>query len=91
MPIYDFKCRACENTFESFKRISTREEPLSEACPSCGQLGYIELLLSAPAIIDPRKLGGRLPVNTKLQEKLQQIHAGTHGSRLDTASTITKI
>lgn len=43
MPIYDFKCRDCEKTFETLVRGST--EP---ACPECGS-HHLEKLLSIPA------------------------------------------
>jgi putative FmdB family regulatory protein len=43
MPIFDFSCRACGNTFELLVR---KNEP---ACPKCGAVD-LERLLSLPAI-----------------------------------------
>ena len=35
MPLYDYRCDACENDFEESKRIAEREEPVD--CPKCGK------------------------------------------------------
>lgn len=91
MPLYDYRCTKCNHVFEEFRRISEREEPISKPCPSCETIGTIEQKIGAPMAIDPTKLDGRMPINTKLQEKFKQIHENTPGSVLDRASTITKI
>lgn len=44
MPLYEYKCRACEHRFERIRKFS--DPPLTE-CPSCG--GKVEKLFSAPA------------------------------------------
>jgi len=45
MPIYEFACKTCGNTFESrVARVGARPD----ACPSCG--GSVKKLLSSPAI-----------------------------------------
>ena len=89
MPLYDYQCALCEHTFEEFKSISNRNIPESMPCPKCGKIG-VNLSIGAPLVVDPFRMG-RIPVNAKLRDKFQQIHEKTHGSVLDTASTITKI
>lgn len=34
MPIYEYKCKKCSNTFEVYKPISRKDE--KEKCPICG-------------------------------------------------------
>jgi putative FmdB family regulatory protein len=35
MPIYAYKCRECDEKFESFRAISASDEDV--ACPKCGK------------------------------------------------------
>ena len=48
MPTYDYKCRACDHTFEHYQRMS--EEPL-RTCPSCGKKQVRRLIGSGAGII----------------------------------------
>jgi len=34
MPTYDYKCKACDHTWEEFKSIKA---PATKKCPSCGK------------------------------------------------------
>lgn len=47
MPTYDYRCNACEHTFELFQSIS--EKPARE-CPECGE-PKLERLIGAGAAI----------------------------------------
>lgn len=44
MPLYEYKCEACEETFEIMQKIS--EAPLNK-CPKCS--GQLTKLISSPA------------------------------------------
>ena len=46
MPLYEYRCEACEHQFEIIQKFS--DNPI-EVCPSCGQ-GPVVKLLSTPAI-----------------------------------------
>jgi putative FmdB family regulatory protein len=46
MPLYEYRCDACEHRFEIIQRFS--DDPIS-VCPSCGN-GPVVKLLSSPAI-----------------------------------------
>ena len=46
MPLYEYRCEACEHRFEIIQRFS--DDPVS-VCPSCGN-GPVVKLLSSPAI-----------------------------------------
>jgi putative FmdB family regulatory protein len=47
MPLYEYRCEACEHQFEIIQKFS--DDPV-EVCPSCGQ-GPVVKLLSTPAIL----------------------------------------
>ena len=57
MPFYDFGCSECSYEFEKFKTIAEYDIPLSEPCPSCYKIGYIDRLISGADICDPISLG----------------------------------
>jgi putative FmdB family regulatory protein len=46
MPLYEYRCEACEHVFEVIQKFS--DGPIA-VCPSCGQ-GPVEKLPSSPAI-----------------------------------------
>ena len=39
MPTYPFSCEKCKNTFDLYLPMSEREQPLSEPCPKCNEMG----------------------------------------------------
>jgi putative FmdB family regulatory protein len=45
MPLYEYKCGACQHRFEVIQKMS---DPLVEKCPKCG--GTVRKLMSSPAI-----------------------------------------
>jgi len=45
MPIYEYRCQSCEDTFEVLQKFS--DEPLT-SCEKCG--GKLERLLSPPGL-----------------------------------------
>ena len=45
MPLYEYRCKSCDHTFEKIQSFSAPEE---KECPVCG--GPVEKLLSAPAV-----------------------------------------
>ena len=57
MPFYEYGCSECSHEFEEFKTIAKYDEPLSEPCPSCYKIGYIDRLISGADICDPISLG----------------------------------
>ena len=57
MPVYEYGCNECSHEFEKFKTIAEYDAPLSEPCPSCYKVGYIDRLIYAAEICDPVSLG----------------------------------
>lgn len=53
MPLYDYRCRDCDHSFEAMQKYG---EP-APACPSCEQ-GKVEKLMSAPAVAGASEGGG---------------------------------
>lgn len=49
MPIYEYKCKSCEKTFEALRRMSQGDTPAP--CPTCGGEETMRLLslIAAPA------------------------------------------
>ena len=44
MPIYEYKCRACEHKFDKIQKIS--DDPLKD-CPDCGAPELVKLISAA--------------------------------------------
>ena len=59
MPFYEYGCNECSHEFEEFKTMAEYDIPLSEPCPSCYKIGYIQRLISGAEICDPVSLGVR--------------------------------
>ena len=59
MPVYEYGCNECSYEFEAFKTIAEYDAPLSEPCPSCYKVGYIDRLISGAEICDPVSVGVR--------------------------------
>lgn len=51
MPLYGYKCEECDHEFDDFKPINDRDQPLGEACPSCGTVGKVERTLASARIV----------------------------------------
>ena len=41
MPTYNYKCNACEEEFEKFSSIASRDDQIEQPCPNCGKLEVI--------------------------------------------------
>ena len=55
MPLYDFKCKACDYIFEESHKIVDRLVPTQAPCPKCG--GPLELCFGTPGFVDPMRIG----------------------------------
>ena len=42
MPIYEYRCKSCERSFETLRGFSQKDEPT--ACPACGTPTQTRLL-----------------------------------------------
>ncbi len=46
MPIYAYRCAACEHDFDRLQKLS---DPDPDACPSCGATGQVRRQVTAPS------------------------------------------
>lgn len=81
MPTYDFKNKDTGEVFEKIMKIAEREVYLQENSNIEPFIG------AAPAIGDSVRLGVR-KIDNGFKDVLQQIHARTPGSRLNTTANI---
>ena len=44
MPIYEYKCKACEHKFDKLQKLS--DDPLTD-CPDCGKPDLVKLVSAA--------------------------------------------
>jgi len=83
MPIYDYKCKACDHEFEKNVKIANMTDP--QECPECK--GETERVIrGAPSMGDPVRLGLIRPDNG-FRDVLRKIHATTPGSCLNNNSS----
>lgn len=92
MPTYDYICNACKHEWDELHSIADRKTPESNPCPSCLQIGAVSQTLKHTMLTfgDPVRMGHIKPP-IEFQERLQQIHDNTPGSRIADTSNITQI
>ena len=80
MPYYEYGCSECLHEFEEFKTIAEYDIPLSEPCPSCYKIGYIQRLISGAEICDPISLGVRkVPKDyNEVVKNIKKSYPGNH-------------
>ena len=78
MPLYPYRCRACEFEFEEFQLFS--EDPLVR-CPSCGKK-KLRRVFTVPNVVvrfNPKSVLGLAEQNTRdLERKLGKEQAAAH-------------
>jgi putative FmdB family regulatory protein len=83
MPQYDYRCGSCEHTFEKTLKITDRDNPTLESCPSCGDREVFKTLISAPVYGDALRMGSTVKdKNGKWTEVLRQVHNSNYKSNL---------
>ena len=82
MPFYEYGCNECSHQFEEFKVIAEYDVPLSEPCPSCYKVGYIDRLISGAEICDPVSLGVR-KVPAGYNEVVKNIKKNIPGNNIE--------
>lgn len=95
MPIYDYHCSTCNETWEDVHTIADRKLPETVPCPKCNaqdtvSQSIVNTNLGMSYSIEAGRAMKTLH-RSAFQDKLSQIHANTPGSNLDKNSTITPI
>lgn len=84
MPIYDYKCKDCNNHFE--KMIPMSQHGAVQTCPLCSGESERAVGAYAPNIGDPVRLGLKKP-SDGFRDLLRNIDAKTPGSILKNNSS----
>jgi putative FmdB family regulatory protein len=82
MPVYEYGCNECSHEFEKFKIMAEYDVPLSEPCPSCYKVGYIDRLISSADICDPVALGIIKPTK-EFNKRLAWVKSQHAGSTIE--------
>lgn len=96
MPLYDYQCAKCSETWDEFKRMDDRKDPESLPCPKCGAVGEVKqtivfTTMMVSATLEADRAINKLNRSSKLKEKIQHIHDTTPGSILNKTSRILDI
>lgn len=83
MPIYDYKCPACEHQFEKTVKMANYLD--AQDCPECSTKSD-RFVVGCPSLGDPMRLGLKKPPEA-FKEVLRNIHARTPGSQLKSNSS----
>jgi putative FmdB family regulatory protein len=83
MPIYEYQCRKCEKTWESYYGLT--HDNLTETCKSCGAVGDRIYSVSHPKVFEVFTTRNILPegepITVRGQGQLRQLEA-EHGVKM---------
>jgi putative FmdB family regulatory protein len=79
MPMYDYKCNACDELYEKNVKIANMNDP--QECPFCGSTDSLKFIGGAPSFGDSISLG-RVKPSDGFRDVLRKIHDATPGSIL---------
>ena len=82
MPLYEFQCLECGNTFDEFLSVDNRKIPLMGPCKKCGKVDTIVSVMGAPTMADPVRMGHIKP-SEGFRDLLRNIKARNPGSVLE--------
>lgn len=71
MPLYDYRCEACQHEWEDSYKMDEREKPTKKPCPKCKKKKVI-LRTTCTGLVDPFVLGRRKPT-TAFKEVMSNI------------------
>lgn len=85
--LYDYSCKNCSTEFELSKKISERDNTLSDVCPQCGVVGQMTRLVSSPIIGYSIVTGGYGKASDGWKDVMKKIHSRAPGSQMDKISS----
>jgi putative FmdB family regulatory protein len=80
--IYEYKCYACDHTFERQLRLAEVYAPKSEPCPECGVTGKVDRHITTARIGDITVIYPFRAIGD-FKHVLRQIHDKTYKSNLN--------
>lgn len=51
MPLYGYKCGACDHEFSEVCKVDDRRGPVEAPCPNCEVVGKIDMVIGSPRIV----------------------------------------
>lgn len=78
MPLYDYRCAACDHVFEKTVKMSEYQD--KQECPECKELAERTVGGYAPSIGDPVRLGIKKP-SEGFRDLLRNIADKTPGGK----------
>lgn len=84
MPLYDYMCTSCDDTFCEMYKVSDREIPVNNPCRKCGKM-TVQKRIGNLVMADTWKLGRTGPPDW-FKDRLKEVHRRTPGSILDKTS-----
>lgn len=80
MPIYEYFCNKCEESFEKILKTDDRLLPLNDICGYCESDNCIELKVSSGQIMDSVRLGVT-KASPQFRERMKQIQKNMKSDR----------
>jgi len=72
MPIYEYQCSTCENTFSRILSMDNMNKPITEPCPECSSIDTVKkVILQAPSLTAAVNVTNKIPHHFK--DKLREI------------------
>lgn len=81
MPMYDYKCSACEHTFTEYNTIANRKMPTEQPCTRCKAHGTVEIQVGATAVVAGANYHSKVP--TDFRNLMTQMKAAHPRSNID--------
>lgn len=81
MPVYAYRCPACEHAFDRILPLSRYNEP--QACPECGEVAKKQITVPMFNLVGDDWPGKALRINNEMAEKNKRISArqrANHGA-----------
>ncbi len=72
MPLYDYRCKACQHQWKESRRIAERSVPVDTPCPECGKEGEIFQVIGTSSIVAGVRLTDKRPEGWK--DVLRGVH-----------------
>jgi putative FmdB family regulatory protein len=81
MPLYEYECQNCGDTFETILPVSKRKFLELSECEKCGTLSIRLKISGGQPLIDPFRLG-RVKHCDDFRETMRRIKKGNPGSNI---------
>ena len=87
MPVYEYRCEACQQPFERILPVNEREAPLKEKCGGCGKKRIVRAFTTPPVMgVDATKGPGS--DFKKLMNKIKRGQPKSTHEKLDQAASL---